>query len=181
VDKAYNKYMTKFNEKQEKEKKKQQQEQERLKKEQLKTQQDQQKQSNSNAQVKELTKEEFERAKIEEELREKIAKNPELKNQIDEINKEKLNENNKEKEKETEKEEDKIAEGKIRPNKGNGANMEKYIWYQYSIQEITVIIPVDKKITGKDIKVKFDSKKLNVTVAGEHIIGGDLKNNMNVN
>ena len=169
--------MTKFNEKQEKEKKKQQQEQERIKKEQLKTQQE-----NTNAQVKELTKEEFERAKMEEELREKIAKNPELKNQIDEINKEKKsNIIEKETEKEKEKEEDKVAEGKIRPNKGNGANMEKYIWYQYTIQEITIVIPVEKKIIGKDIKIKFDSKKLNVTVAGEQIIGGDLKNNMNVN
>jgi len=58
--------------------------------------------------------------------------------------------------------------------------MDKYIWYQYTIQEITIIIPVEKKITGKDVKVKFDSKKLNVTIAGELILGGDLKFNMNV-
>ena len=111
---------------------------------------------------------------MEEELRQKIAKNPELKNKIDEINKEK------DIPKSEEKEEDKLAEGKIRPNKGNGANMEKYIWYQYTIQEITIIIPVEKKITGKDVKIKYDSKKLNVTVAGEQILGGDLKQNINV-
>ena len=110
---------------------------------------------------------------MEEELKDKIAKNPELQKQIDEVNKDKTP-------KTEEKEEDKVAEGKIRPNKGNGANFEKYIWYQHTIQEITIIIPVEKKITGKDIKVKYDSKKLNVTVAGELILGGDLKQNMNV-
>lgn len=166
--------MSKFAEKQEKERKKQQQEQERKKKEQQKQQEEANNKGSNSAQVKELTKEEFERAKMEEELKEKIKQNPELKNQIDEIN-------NKDKEKTEEKEEDKVAEGKIRPNKGNGANLEKYIWYQYTIQEVTIIIPVDKKIMGRDVKIKFDSKKLNVTVAGETILGGDLKNNMNVN
>ena len=160
VDKAYNRYFSKFQEKQEKERKKQQQQEEEKRKAEQKA-----------AQVKELTKEEFEKAKMEEELKEKMANNPELQKQINEVNKENKTE---------EKEEDKVAEGKIRPNKGNGANFEKYIWYQYTIQEITIIIPVDRKITGKDIKIKFDSKKLNVTVGGDVIIAGDLKNTMNV-
>ena len=30
------------------------------------------------------------------------------------------------------------------------------------------------------MKIKYDSKKLNVTVAGNLILGGDLKQNMNV-
>lgn len=123
--------------------------------------------------VKELTKEEFERARMEEELRARINANPELKKEIEK--------NNSVENKPTEKEEDKVAEGKIRPNKGNGANYEKYFWYQYTIQEITLIIPVDKKITGKDIKIKHDSKKLDITVGGEKIIYGELKHLMNVN
>ncbi len=111
---------------------------------------------------------------MEEELKNKINTNPELKEKIDSINRE-------EKTKTDEKEEDKIAEGKMRPNKGNGASLEKYFWYQYTIQEITIIIPVEKKITGKDVKVKNDSKHLFVTVAGETIINGELKHPMNVN
>lgn len=157
--------MTKFQDKQEKEKKKQEQE-ERKKNEQQTTNKPQ-------AQVKELTKEEFEKAKLEEELKNKINNNPELKEKIDQINKENTT-------KTEEKEEDKVAEGKIRPNKGNGASLEKYFWYQYTIQEITIIIPVEKKITGKDIKIKQDSKHLNVTVAGENILNGELKHPMNV-
>ena len=168
VETSYQKYLNKSLEKQEKEKKKQQQqEEERRKKEELKAEKTQPK-------VKELTKEEFERAKLEEELRNKINSNPELKEKIDIINSE---EN---KTKTVEKEEDKVAEGKIRPNKGNGASNDKYFWYQYTIQEITIIIPVEKKITGKDIKIKQDSKHLSVTVAGETILNGELKHPMNV-
>jgi len=111
---------------------------------------------------------------MEEELRNKINNNPELKEKIDAINKD-------DKTNTEEKEEDKVAEGKIRPNKGNGANLEKYFWYQYTIQEITIMIPVEKKITGKDVKIKNDSKHLTVVVGGETIINGELKHPMNVN
>jgi len=88
--------------------------------------------------------------------------------------------NQEEKPKTEEKEEDKVAEGKIRPNKGNGASLEKYFWYQYTIQEITIIIPVEKKVLGKDIKIKYDSKHLNINVCGENILNGELKYPMNV-
>jgi len=110
---------------------------------------------------------------MEEELKNKINNNPELKEKIDAINKQDKN-------KTEEKDEDKIADGKIRPNKGNGAGLQKYFWYQYTIQEITIIIPVDKKITGKDVKVKNDSKHLSVVVSGETVINGELKYPMNV-
>ena len=111
---------------------------------------------------------------MEEEHKNKIKLNPEFQKEIQNMNSEitKLV---------TEvKEEDKLADGKVRPNKGNGGSTEKYFWYQYTIQEITIMIPVEKKISGKDIKIKNDSKTLSVTVSGEKIIEGELKHPMNV-
>lgn len=124
--------------------------------------------------VRELTAEEFQKAKMEEELRNKINLNPELQKEIQKVNAESI------KPVTEEKEEDKVAEGKVRPNKGNGGSTDKYFWYQYTIQEITIMIPVEKKITGKDIKIKNDSKTLSVIVSGEKIIAGELKHPMNV-
>merc|ERR1711934_907047 len=83
VEKAYSKYLTKHSDMKEKERKKQQEQEEKKKKDLLKSQEEANK--GGNAQVKELTKEEFEKEKMEEELREKIKNNPELQNKINEV------------------------------------------------------------------------------------------------
>merc|ERR1711957_131510 len=112
IEKAYGKYLTKHHDAKAKEA------EDKKKKELLKTQEEANKGGNA---VKEITKEQFEKEKMEEQLREKMAQNPELQNKINEVNAKDATP------KKEEKEEDKLAEGKIRPNKGNGANLDKYL------------------------------------------------------
>eukprot|EP00045_Choanoeca_perplexa_P004154 m.35842 g.35842 ORF g.35842 m.35842 type:complete len:324 (-) comp12423_c0_seq1:41-1012(-) len=65
---------------------------------------------------------------------------------------------------------------KLKPNAGNGANMEKYSWTQ-TLQDVEVNIPlkVDFKVRGKDCVVKIAKKRLTAGLKGHPpILEGDL-------
>jgi len=74
----------------------------------------------------------------------------------------------------TEKEEDKIAEGKVRPDKGNGFTTDKYSWSQPEIKEINITIPVPSETRGKEIKFEFDAKNISVLHKGQELIKGEF-------
>lgn len=72
--------------------------------------------------------------------------------------------------------------GKSAPLKGNGGRTERYMWTQPLIEEVNIIIPIEKHLRGKDFNITNDSKKIKVQIkGGETIIDGEFCNPINVN
>ncbi|KAL5963871.1 Nuclear migration protein nudC [Taenia solium] len=75
-------------------------------------------------------------------------------------------------------EEDEDDKGKLRPNDGNGADLDRYRWTQ-TLQDLEVRIPIrmGKRIKGRDVIVEFKRKHLKVGLRGqEPILQGELYN-----
>jgi len=51
-------------------------------------------------------------------------------------------------------EEDEADRGKMKPNEGNGADLEKYRWTQ-TLQEVEVTIPLPLRVKSRDVTVNF--------------------------
>jgi len=77
---------------------------------------------------------------------------------------------------EEEEEEDEADKGKMKPNAGNGADLDQYKWVQ-TLSEIDIRIPTGlaKPLKSRDIKVEFKKKRLFVGLKGHPpIIDDDL-------
>lgn len=72
-------------------------------------------------------------------------------------------------------EEDEQDKGKLAPNAGNGADLEKYKWTQ-TLGEVELRVPLPISVKGKDCAVKFTKKTLKVGLKNSPpIIDGDLE------
>lgn len=148
-------------------KKKEREEADRKYKEKLKREKEEEEKG---AQIKELTDEEAE--KLQKELDSKTNQNgassaPEP---VADIPKPKSDEP------ETE-DKDEEDNGKIKPNIGNGCDLDKYKWTQ-TLEEIDLRIPINSplKLKSKDIVVELKKKHLNVGIKGQTpIIDGELE------
>lgn len=88
----------------------------------------------------------------------------------------------KEEEKKDSDEEDEDAKGKMKPNVGNGADLENYKWTQ-TLGELDVHVPsgVGFPLKSKDVIVDFSPKNIKVALKGhEPIISGELFNKVKV-
>lgn len=66
---------------------------------------------------------------------------------------------------------DEDSKGKLKPNAGNGANLEHYSWTQtLSDVEITVPLPVAKPVKGKELTVSIEKKHLKAGIKGQPLI-----------
>jgi len=116
-------------------------------------------QQQQSSQIMEVTEEEAKRIEAEE----KAKKSPPP-----------VVEAKKEEKKEDEEEEDEADKGKMKPNDGNGADLDKYSWTQ-TLQEIELRIPLGGAYKSKDLNVSIEKKHIKIGIKGkEPIIDGDL-------
>ena len=76
--------------------------------------------------------------------------------------------------------EDEVEEGKMKPNSGNGADLDKYSWTQ-KLEEVEVRVPLPFACKARDLIVDMNKKKLKVSLKGhEPVIDGELFNEIKV-
>jgi len=69
---------------------------------------------------------------------------------------------------------DEEDKGKLKPNVGNGANLEKYSWTQ-TLQDVNIAVPVPKGIKSRDIVFEITKSKLKAGIRGqEQFLDGEL-------
>lgn len=79
-----------------------------------------------------------------------------------------------------EEEEDEKDKGKLKPNYGNGGDLEHYRWTQ-TLEEVEIRIPVEVAIKSKDVIVEFQKKHLKVGLRGQPpIIDGETYNELKI-
>jgi len=121
-------------------------------------------QQQQSSQIMEVTDEEAKRIEAEE----KAKKSPSP------VETEKVVEASKEEKNKDEDEEDEADKGKMKPNDGNGADLEKYSWTQ-TLQEIELRIPLGGAYKSKDLNVSIEKKHIKIGIKGkEPIIDGNL-------
>ena len=79
-------------------------------------------------------------------------------------------------EKAGEEEEDEDDKGKIKPNAGNGCDLDKYSWTQ-TLEEVELRVPLPTPCRARDLLVDIQKKKLKVQLKGasEALVDGELE------
>jgi len=123
-------------------------------------------QQQQSSQIMEVTDEEAKRIEAEEKAKKSPLPPAEAEKVVEALKEEKN--------KEDDEEEDEADKGKMKPNDGNGADLDKYSWTQ-TLQEIELRIPLGGAYKSKDLIVSIEKKHIKIGVKGkEPIIDGDL-------
>lgn len=62
--------------------------------------------------------------------------------------------------------EDSDSAGKLRPNRGNGADQDRYSWSQ-TLKEVTIVMPMPKGIKSKQLAIDITATTIQCGVAGQ--------------
>lgn len=182
---AFKQHKLKFEEDELKEKKKKEKELQKQKE----AEDAKKKVENKDSGVKEITKEEFERRKAEKEKLNKPVEEVKPKETAVE-KKEPTKENKEEEDDETkrirekcvkmdESERQELLKKTAHLEDKNGGRTRNYTWVQHQVENFEMYIPIDNDVSGSNIKVTYDSRKLKVVVKGETIVNGELFAPMN--
>merc|ERR1719511_653149 len=71
--------------------------------------------------------------------------------------------------KDKDEEEDEDDKGKMKPNAGNGADLEKYKWTQ-TLEEIELRVPLPMAVKARDLVVDIQKKHLKIVMKGHPLI-----------
>ncbi|XP_060601117.1 nuclear migration protein nudC-like isoform X2 [Ruditapes philippinarum] len=152
-------------------------EEERRRQERIKKKKEEEEKAKDEPKIKELTDEEAD--KLQKEL-EKKKSEPESSATENGTGDKTKDGEGKEDKKSDDEEEDEDAKGKIKPNFGNGADLEKYSWTQ-TLSELEVMIPlnVNFPVKSKDLVVQMEKKHVKVALKGHPaIIDGELQHDI---
>lgn len=150
-------------------KKAEREEQERRKEERRKKKEMEEKEAANQPKIKELTDEEADA--LEKKLAAKSENSP-----VQSPKEEK----EQEKKEKGEEEEDEDSKGKIKPNAGNGCDLENYRWTQ-TLQEVEVVIPLNLKVKSRDVVVEYGRKTIKAGLRNAPpILQGELYNEIKV-
>lgn len=123
------------------------------------------KQGESTAQVEEVTDEEAERIIKEQEAKKKESDDAKMKSESPK--------KEGEDEEEEEGKDDKKDKG-MKPNSGNGGDLDKYRWIQ-TLEEVTVFVKLPDNITSKQLDIQMKASSLKIGVKGQTpIVDGAL-------
>ncbi|CAG2184618.1 nuclear migration protein nudC-like [Mytilus edulis] len=161
----------------------------------IKKEKDEEEQKRKDRIAKKKQKEEEERKKMEEEpkikeitdeeaekIQQEIEQKKDDKKEEKPVEEDKKEETKEEEKKEDEDEEDEKDKGKLKPNAGNGADLENYSWRQ-TLDEIEIKIPfkVSFPVKPKDVVVDIQKKKLKAGLKGHPpIIDGETYNSIKI-
>ena len=136
--------------------------------------------------VKEITKEEFERRKREEQAKlqgnkveEPFKEQPlvESKSNPSKKGEEEDDEDKKRKEKCAKMDESlrqELIKKTAHLDDKNGGRTRNYTWVQHQVEQFEMFVPVDNDTNSKNMKITFDSKHLKIVVKGEVLVDGEL-------
>ncbi|XP_013177975.1 PREDICTED: nuclear migration protein nudC [Papilio xuthus] len=80
----------------------------------------------------------------------------------------------------SEEEDDPKEKGKLKPNAGNGCDLENYRWTQ-TLEEVELRVPLRQVLRPRDLNVTISKRHLTVAVKGQPpIIDGDLDSDVKV-
>lgn len=152
-------------------------EEERRQQERLaKRKEEEEKKAAGEPQIRELTDEEADKMQKEIDEQKKAAENPA--STTDEAAADESTVNNKETHKDEE--DDEQDKGKLKPNSGNGADLDNYRWTQ-TLTEVEIRVPLKIAVKSKDVVVDIQKRHLKIGVRGQTpIIDGETFNEMKV-
>ncbi|XP_053398119.1 receptor-type tyrosine-protein phosphatase beta-like [Mercenaria mercenaria] len=150
-------------------------EEERRRQERIKKKKEEEEKAKIEPKIKELTDEEAEKLQKEIEQKKSEPEASPAENGTGDGTKDK-----EEDKKSDDEEEDEDAKGKLKPNYGNGADLEKYSWTQ-TLEELEVMIPLNVSfpVKSKDLIVNIEKKHVKVALKGHPaIIDGELQHDI---